>query len=269
MNVEIDLHKSLNENASDYFNRAKKLKNKIHGLQIALQETQKKAEMLRRRGQQQLQRKERVPEKRREREWYEKFHWFFSSDNYLVIAGRDAASNELLVKKYMEPSDVYFHSDLQGASHCIIKSTTNNAPEATKNEAAQFAAVFSKAWALGIAAVDVYSVAPEQVSKSAKSGEYLSKGAFAISGKREWYKKMKMELGAGVRKEKGAYAIISGPVSATEKHSIAFVRIAQDSLNRNELAKHIKAALEKKIEKFGVLSLDEINSMLPGGGKIA
>ncbi len=269
MKVEIDLRKSLNENASDYFNRAKKLKNKIHGLQIALQETQKKAEMLRRREQQQMQRKERIPEKRREREWYEKFHWFFSSDNYLVIAGRDAASNELLVKKYMEPSDVYFHSDIQGAAHCIIKSTNNKAPEATLQEAAQFAAVFSKAWALGIAAVDVYSVAPGQVSKSAKSGEYLSKGAFAISGNREWYKKVKMELGVGVRKEKDSYVIVSGPAPATEKHSIAFVRIAQDSLNRNDLAKHIKSALEKKIEKFGALSLDEINSMLPGGGKIA
>src|SRR3989338_1308418 len=175
----------------------------------------------------------------------------------------------MLVKKYMEATDVYFHSDIQGAAHCIIKSTNNKAPEATINEAAQFAAVFSKAWALGIAAVDVYSVAPEQVSKSAKSGEYLSKGAFAISGNREWYKKMKLELGVGVRKEKDSYVIISGPVSATEKHSIAFVRIAQDSMDRNELAKQIKAALEKKIEKSGALGLDEINSMLPGGGNIA
>ena len=63
MNVEIDLRKSLNENASDYFNRAKKLKNKIRGLQIALQETQKKAEMLRRREQQQLQRKTKLNDK--------------------------------------------------------------------------------------------------------------------------------------------------------------------------------------------------------------
>jgi hypothetical protein len=32
--------------------------------------------------------------------WYERFHWFISSENYLVISGRDAQQNELIVKRY-------------------------------------------------------------------------------------------------------------------------------------------------------------------------
>lgn len=32
--------------------------------------------------------------------WFERFHWFISSENYLVISGRDAQQNELIVKKY-------------------------------------------------------------------------------------------------------------------------------------------------------------------------
>lgn len=32
--------------------------------------------------------------------WFEKFHWFISSENYLVIAGKDAQQNEMLVKRW-------------------------------------------------------------------------------------------------------------------------------------------------------------------------
>lgn len=33
--------------------------------------------------------------------WFEKFYWFISSENYLVIGGRDAQQNELIVKRYV------------------------------------------------------------------------------------------------------------------------------------------------------------------------
>lgn len=32
---------------------------------------------------------------------FEKFYWFISSENYLVIAGRDQGQNEMVVKKYL------------------------------------------------------------------------------------------------------------------------------------------------------------------------
>lgn len=32
--------------------------------------------------------------------WFERFHWFISSENYLVISGRDMQQNELIVKRY-------------------------------------------------------------------------------------------------------------------------------------------------------------------------
>ena len=36
--------------------------------------------------------------------WFEKFFWFISSENYLIIGGRDQQQNELLVKKYLNES---------------------------------------------------------------------------------------------------------------------------------------------------------------------
>ena len=36
---------------------------------------------------------------------FEKFMWFISSENYLLIAGRDQQQNELLVKRYLRPGE--------------------------------------------------------------------------------------------------------------------------------------------------------------------
>ena len=41
--------------------------------------------------------------KARKTYWFEKFLWFISSENFLVIGGRDQQQNELVVKRYLEP----------------------------------------------------------------------------------------------------------------------------------------------------------------------
>ena len=42
--------------------------------------------------------------------WFEKFYWFISSENYLVIGGRDQQQNELIVKKYLNDSELWDRS---------------------------------------------------------------------------------------------------------------------------------------------------------------
>lgn len=37
--------------------------------------------------------------------WFEKFNWFITSENYLVIAGRDVQQNEQIFKKYLKKND--------------------------------------------------------------------------------------------------------------------------------------------------------------------
>ena len=73
--------------------------------------------------------------------WFEKFKWFVSSENYMVLAGRDAQQNELLVKRYMKPRDVYMHADAHGAPTVIIKNDSPDQPVLPKtlNEAGAFA----------------------------------------------------------------------------------------------------------------------------------
>ena len=35
--------------------------------------------------------------RRRQKRWFEKFDWFVTSENYIVVAGRSGEQNELLV----------------------------------------------------------------------------------------------------------------------------------------------------------------------------
>jgi predicted ribosome quality control (RQC) complex YloA/Tae2 family protein len=63
--------------------------------------------------------------KNRKTFWFEKFHWFVTSENFLVIGGKDAHQNELIVKKYMDKGDLFMHCELHGASVIILKNPDN------------------------------------------------------------------------------------------------------------------------------------------------
>ena len=54
--------------------------------------------------------------------WFDKFKWFITSEGYLVLLGKDMNQNELLVKKYLEKTDIYLHSENHGSGSCIIKN---------------------------------------------------------------------------------------------------------------------------------------------------
>lgn len=259
MKIVLRIDKNLAQNASDYFDKSKKAKKKLFGLQKAVLDMEKKIEATREKESFKTQRTE-LKEKRTKK-WFEKFHWFNSSDNFLVISGRDAKSNETLVKKHMEKNDVYFHAEIFGAPHTIIKTNAKKVPQKTIFEAAQFAAIFSRAWKQKLAAVDVYSVKPEQVSKSAPAGESIGTGAFMIYGKREWFRKTPLEFAIGVDANG---SVISGPKDPVLKHAKAFVEVMQGEEKSGAIAKKIKKFFEEKTGKK--TDIDEIVSMLPAGG---
>ncbi|MGC9205044.1 MAG: NFACT RNA binding domain-containing protein, partial [Candidatus Micrarchaeia archaeon] len=71
------------------------------------------------------------------------------------------------------------------------------ADKETKEEVAQFAACFSRAWDSGMSSADVYCLHRSQISKSSNKG-YLATGSFLMSGEREWFKGMPLVLYAFV-----------------------------------------------------------------------
>ncbi len=82
------------------------------------------------------------PPKRRKAKWFERHRWFISSDDMLVIGGRDANGNAEIVEKHMEPGDLYLHAEIVGAPHVVIKS-------AGKEMVAFFGISVPKPWEFG------------------------------------------------------------------------------------------------------------------------
>ena len=252
----LDLRKSLEENASDYYEKAKKIKKKIKGAEEAMQQSiQKLKELEKKRDK--FEEEEKLLEKtdERKKEWYEKFRWFFSSDGFLVLGGRDATSNEIVIKKHTDKKDLVLHTDMAGSPFFVIKSEDKEIPMSTIKEAADAVCTFSKTWKLGLQTSDVFYVKPEQVTKKTKAGEYMGKGAFMIYGKTT-YIENKINLAIGLTKDK---VIMSGPLEAINKHCKKYLILNQGDEKVSSIAKKINYKLGKG------LSLDEIIRALPAG----
>lgn len=255
-NVTLDLTKSVEQNAAGYFEEAKKLKKKIRGAEEALKQNLKKLRELESKNEKlEAEEQKKLAAKQRKKEWYEKFRWFISSDGFLVIGGRDATTNEVIIKKHTDNNDIVFHTDMAGSPFFVIKSENRKISENAIREAADATCTFSRAWKLGLQTSDVFYVSPEQVSKKTKAGEYMGKGAFMIYGKSN-YVENKLNLAVGITKDG---AVMAGPIEAIKAHCGKYVALKQGDEKASSIAKKINHKLG------GNLDLDEIIRALPAG----
>ncbi|KAI5186388.1 nuclear export mediator factor NEMF [Nematocida homosporus] len=188
--VTLSYTTSFYDQISQLFQQAKKIEDKAIKARAALEESNQKSDAM----EQRKEKAVKIEKINRPVLWFEKFHWFITKNNDLIIAGRDAKQNEILIKKHLKDSDYYFHADIQGGSSVIVGES---ATEETKETASYMAMILSRAWEKGVV-VPVYSVRGSQVSKTAPAGEYLSQGSFMIAGKREFYHPYKLEYGLGL-----------------------------------------------------------------------
>jgi predicted ribosome quality control (RQC) complex YloA/Tae2 family protein len=260
--IELDIRLTVMQNSQAYYDKAKKLSGKIKGALLAIEETKR------------LAGKEEAPKQRKRvqkpaRRWYEQFRWFISLDGFLVLGGRDAQSNEDIVKKYMEKRDIFFHTHVSGSPAVVIKTEGKEVPETTLQEAAQFTVSYSGIWKSGQASGDCYWVLPEQVSKTPEHGEYVPKGAFVIRGKRNYFKDVKLEVALGLEMDE-ENRLIGGPVSAVKKRAQFVIEIEPGEFEQSDLSKKIYRMLNEKFEdkKFikAIASPDRIAMFLPPGG---
>lgn len=266
MEIGIDYTKSAQENAQDYFERAKDAKRKLEGARQAAARLEEKVRTL-----EKSKFIEKKIRKKEEREWYEKFYWFFASNGMLAIGGRSAQQNEEVVSKYLGPNDLFFHANIFGASAVVLKEG-KAAGKDVKEEAAQFAACFSKAWENNQSAVDVFAVGKEQISKSSQAGS-LGTGSFLISGEREWFKNVKLELWAfsvstdAVRQEgTPSPSAPAGPGKFSIVPSIAYPRLGPVKGVRLTPGKVRKSEAAAKLsKKLGYDNIDYVMQHLPPG----
>ncbi|NXO13710.1 NEMF factor, partial [Oriolus oriolus] len=193
--VDVDLNLSAYANAKKYYDHkrhaAKKTQKTVEAAEKAFKSAEKKTKQTLREVQTvtTIQKARKVywqVQLHRPSLMFEKFLWFISSENYLVIAGRDQQQNELIVKRYLKPGDIYVHADLHGATSCVIKNPSGEPiPPRTLTEAGTMALCYSAAWDARVV-TSAWWVTHSQVSKTAPTGEYLTTGSFMIRGKKNF-----------------------------------------------------------------------------------
>jgi predicted ribosome quality control (RQC) complex YloA/Tae2 family protein len=272
----VSLRKSLFENAAEYYEHGKKAKQKAAGALTALEESRRKlAEVekkVRAAEEAQLAKpaemmEELVKRKVKGKEWFEKFRWFISSDGFLVVAGKDSVSNEVLVKKHANKDDVVFHADVTGAPFVVIKTEGKPPSQQTLHEAGEFAAAFSRGWREGLAAVDVYWVKPDQLSKTGPSGEFVAHGAFAVVGKRNWMRGTVLRTAVGVV-ENGEVDFIGGPVETVKAKAKVYVTLVPGDVRGKELLRQTLRALavnlpKERREAVAKTSVERVREFVP------
>ncbi|QGA80070.1 ribosome rescue protein RqcH [Candidatus Nanohalobium constans] len=256
-NIKLTLGEDLEAIASNYYDKAKESESKIENAKKAKEETEKQLEEL---NAESIELEEVMEDKteKREKKWFEKYRWFHSSEGYLILAGRDSNTNDMLVKKHMESNDLYFHADFDGAPSVVVKEG-QDCGDATREEAAKAAVTFAKTWKAGIGADDVYYVDPEQVTENPESGEYLAKGAFVIRGERTYMRNVSVEASIGVHEIDEVKVPMCGPESAIDENCESYVTLKPGHTKKSEIAKKIQGRLDKELD------LDYIIRALPPG----
>ncbi len=236
--IQLDMLKSATENASEYYSKAKKYREKYERIDAAILSLKERLSRLRSEAEERSSR--RAPIKRRKLRWYERFRWFYTSGGFLVIGGRDAQTNAEIVSKYLDESDLFFHADIPGGSAVVLKLGGRDPDEESVRQAATAAGVFSRAWREGLTSVDVYYVRGSQVSKHAPSGLYLPRGGFYITGKRN-YLRVKLEICVGFQETPDGIKLTAAPPGAPLLHSVC---LKPGSTGKEEAAKVLKNVLE-------------------------
>ncbi|MBN1646213.1 DUF814 domain-containing protein [Candidatus Woesearchaeota archaeon] len=260
MRITLKLNKSLQENANAYFEAAKKNRKKLKGALKAHEKVKAKTieEKESHKGQQLLS-QQSLKVKRKEK-WFEEYHWCLTTSGKLMVGGRDATTNETVIKKHAEKGDLVFHTDMAGSPFIVLKfdKSLGEFDDRDKEEAAMLCAAHSKAWKSGMGGLDVFYVNPDQVSKKANPGEYLQKGAFMIRGQTN-YLHPRLDYAVGIIAE-GEHRgmVMGGPSGPIGKHCKKFVRVGVGKSKTSEAAKLIKKKVGGEI--------DDIIRVLPAGG---
>ncbi len=270
--IEIDFRKTARENARNFFEAAKQARRKRESAENSMKKMEADIKIAVR---EKPKEKKIVMRKKAQQNYYEKFRWFFTKDNFLVIGGKDASQNEMIFKKHIEKWDVVLHAEIHGAPLTVVKSGGKEISDEAIKEAAEFAAAYSSAWKRRLGSADVYWINPEQVSKTPPSGTSLAKGAFMIHGQKNYMRNISLKIAIGVnfgqdaKGNKFAYPVC-GTAEGISTHAKYFVPIIPGAKPHGELAKNISAKLIAKASPedkpfVEAISADDFGKFLPAG----
>lgn len=174
--------------------------------------------------------------------WWEKFRWFYSSEDVLVVGGKSAESNDNLLKNHLGKGEIVFHTEDPGSPFFVIKGY---AGKKTLRETGIAAASYSQGWKKGLRKMSVMYCVSEQLHK--RKGMKI--GTWEVRGKRKTMS-VKLEIAVGVTKDG---KMIGGPVDAIRRKADKFVKIRPGGKSKDKVIKDIVKRIdndEKEIVKF-------------------
>mmetsp|Transcript_16920 Transcript_16920/g.40461 ORF Transcript_16920/g.40461 Transcript_16920/m.40461 type:complete len:1309 (-) Transcript_16920:160-4086(-) len=266
--VTVSIKESAHGNARTMFATYRALKEKqektMEASTTALKAAEAKARQQLAEAQKKKSRAQVIPQ--RKPYWFEKFAWFITSDNYLVVAGKDAQQNEQLVKRYLRPGDAYLHAEVHGAATCILRAKRRRRKDGKTQviplsdqalrEAGTFTICRSSAWASKMV-TSAYWVESHQVSKTAPTGEYLTVGSFMIRGRKNFLPASSLEMGLAVLFRLGDEASVAR--HANERRDFALLEQEQILAQREEEEAMEKATKEQHLATSSSIAQSSID----------
>ena len=260
--IKVDLESSLPTIASKLFNESKKQKSAIGAIQKLIIKTEKELEKTIEKGEnaKQVISYSEV----RKKNWFERYRWFFTSDGFLVVGGRDSSSNSAVIRKHLEKDDKVFHGEIYGSPFFLLKDD-GSSMASSLNEVAHATVCFSRAWKESMYGTNAYWVNPEQVKKGAPSGQSMGKGSFIIEGQRNFVKIATLKMCVAIVEYEGTHLLTCGPPSLKE-NCVSYVMIEPTGMEMVDAAKKIRFELISINETIAKsFSVDDYVRVLPSG----
>ena len=287
--ITLEVSKTVHQNAQRYFEEASTQKSKAKGAKAALAGTKQAREKAEKRAAKDAAAGRLRSRQRSKRFWFEKHRWAMLSGGHLLIGGKDAKGNDVVVRKHLSSNDLYFHADLHGAPSCSLKlkdglapnqnpseaipdgvaslqivqnlaegvEDARELPESLHAEAAQVAVCWSRAWGSGGAAATAFHARPSQVSKTTETGESLGRGSFVVRGQRNWHRDLSLELAIGMAVVNGVPMPVSGTPATISENFERWGKVIPGREKKENVA--------NRISKATGLAQDDLLSCLPSG----
>lgn len=196
INVTIDLGLSAYANASNYFTVKKttveKQKKVEQSASRALKNIESKIEKDLKKN---LKQETEILRKLRNPYFFEKFNWFISNENYLILSGKDDSQTDMIYHRYVEKDDIYVFADVDGASHVFIKNPNKGeVSPSTLTQAGIMSLSTSKAWENKMVTSPWWCYAAD-VSKNDIDGKMLPPGSFRYLKEKQFLPPAQMVMG--------------------------------------------------------------------------
>src|SRR3989344_4712588 len=187
---------------------------------------------------------------------YQKYRWFYTSSEKLVIGGKNAEQNEALLRKLksVEEELIIMHSAEPGSPFSAILSPINSVNSSDMQECAIFTASFSRAWRQEKKKinVDIFHLSSLYKLISMKTGTW---------GVKNIIKRVSAPLSLVLTRQKGKLRAVP---DNSLKSSAPLLKISPGKTDKIHFVSQIQALLNNKFSKEEILA-----ALPPGGLKIS